>query len=78
VEIVIDVSNAPSLEAAEVLEFFTISTRNLLAAEAGARESYSERPGDRHGVSANASAIEPARLLAVFVVDTELTIPFGQ
>jgi quercetin dioxygenase-like cupin family protein len=36
--------------------------------------------GDRHGVSANASETEPAKLLAVFVVDTnetELTTPFG-
>ena len=43
-----------------------------------AGESFSEFPGDRHGVSENASATEPARLLAVFVVDTgenALTIP---
>ena len=43
-------------------------------------ESFSELPGDRHGVSANASETQPAKLLAVFVVDTnetELTIPFG-
>jgi uncharacterized protein YbjT (DUF2867 family) len=33
---VVDVSNSPSFEAAEVLEFFTTSTRNLLAAEATA------------------------------------------
>ena len=42
-------------------------------------ESFSEFPGDRHSVSENASATEPARLLAVFVVDTEetaLTIPY--
>src|SRR5262245_43434792 len=38
-----------------------------------AGESFSENPGDRHGVSANASATEPARLLAVFVVDTNET-----
>jgi Cupin domain len=40
-----------------------------------AGQSFSELPGDRHGVSANAST---AKLLAVFVVDTnetELTIP---
>jgi len=46
--------------------------------EAG--QSFSELPGDRHGVSANASETKPAKLLAVFVVDTnetELTIPFG-
>ena len=39
-----------------------------------AGESFSEFPGDRHSVSANASATEPARLLAVFVVDTEETV----
>jgi quercetin dioxygenase-like cupin family protein len=46
--------------------------------EAG--QSFSEMPGDRHAVSANASETEPARLLAVFVVDTnetELTTPLG-
>jgi quercetin dioxygenase-like cupin family protein len=45
-----------------------------------AGESFSELPGDRHAVSANASETEPTKLLAVFVVDTdetELTIPFG-
>ena len=35
-----------------------------------AGESWSENPGDRHLVSANASDTEPARLLAVFIVDT--------
>ena len=33
-------------------------------------ESFSEMPGDRHSVSENASKTEPAKLLAVFVVDT--------
>ena len=45
-----------------------------------AGQSFSELPGDRQGVSANASKTKPAKLLAVFVVDTnetELTIPFG-
>src|SRR3982074_776810 len=45
-----------------------------------ARQSFSELPGDRHGVSANASKTQPAKLLAVFVVDTnetDLTIPLG-
>jgi quercetin dioxygenase-like cupin family protein len=37
--------------------------------------SFSELPGDRHGVSANASETKPPKLLAVFVVDT--TIPFA-
>lgn len=33
-------------------------------------ESWAEKPGDHHRVSANASDTEPAKLLAVFVVDT--------
>jgi len=44
-----------------------------------AGQSRSELPGDRHSVSANASETEPAKRLAVFVVDTnetELVIPF--
>jgi quercetin dioxygenase-like cupin family protein len=43
-----------------------------------AGESFYETPGSRHSVSRNASKTEPARLLAVFVVDTddkELTTP---
>ncbi|HEY9343868.1 MAG TPA: cupin domain-containing protein [Inquilinus sp.] len=39
-----------------------------------AGENFSEMPGDRHAVSANASATEPAKLLAVFVVDTGETV----
>ena len=35
-----------------------------------AGESFAELPGDHHGVSANNSKTQPARLLAVFVVDT--------
>jgi quercetin dioxygenase-like cupin family protein len=35
-----------------------------------AGETFSEPPGARHSVSRNASATEPAKLLAVFVVDT--------
>src|SRR3954466_15907205 len=34
--VVVDVSNSPSFEDAAVLEFFTTSTGNLLAAEAAA------------------------------------------
>jgi len=37
-------------------------------------ENFFELPGDRHSVSANASATEPAKLLAVFVVDTKETV----
>jgi quercetin dioxygenase-like cupin family protein len=43
-----------------------------------AGENFSEMPGDRHGVSENNSKTEPAKLLAVFVVDTDeknLTYP---
>jgi quercetin dioxygenase-like cupin family protein len=35
-----------------------------------AGESWTEVPGDHHQVSANASTTNPARLLAIFVVDT--------
>src|SRR6185503_17020747 len=38
-----------------------------------AGENFSEMPGDHHAVSANASKTEPAKLLAVFVVDTSET-----
>lgn len=38
-----------------------------------AGESFSEFPGDHHAVSENASKTERARLLAVFVVDTDET-----
>lgn len=43
-----------------------------------AGESWSEPPGASHSVSRNASQTRPARLLAIFVVDTddkELTTP---
>jgi quercetin dioxygenase-like cupin family protein len=43
-----------------------------------AGESWYETPGSIHRVSRNASKTEPAKLLAVFVVDTEdkkLTTP---
>ena len=41
-------------------------------------ESFYETPGSRHSVSRNASQTKPAKLLAVFVVDTndaQLTTP---
>jgi quercetin dioxygenase-like cupin family protein len=44
-------------------------------------EAWFERPGAHHRVSANASDTEPARLLAVFIVDAadeQLTIPDPQ
>jgi quercetin dioxygenase-like cupin family protein len=36
-------------------------------------QSWAEQPGDHHSVSANASDTESAKLLAVFVVDTDET-----
>ncbi|HJT15635.1 MAG TPA: cupin domain-containing protein [Dongiaceae bacterium] len=42
-----------------------------------AGENFSEMPGDHHAVSANDSETEPAKLLAVFVLDTsETTLVF--
>jgi quercetin dioxygenase-like cupin family protein len=41
--------------------------------EAG--QSFSELPGDRHVISANASEAQPAKLLTVLVVDTNETEP---
>ncbi|KJC60319.1 cupin [Bradyrhizobium sp. LTSPM299] len=38
-----------------------------------AGEFWIENPGDHHGVSRNASNTNPARLLAIFVVDTNDT-----
>ncbi|WP_159996864.1 cupin domain-containing protein [Roseomonas sp. 18066] len=46
-----------------------------------AGESFAELPGDRHSLSRNDSATEPARLLAVFVVatgETVLTTPLPE
>ena len=47
-----------------------------------AGENWSEQPGDRHRVSANASETKPAKLLAVFVLDTDdkqdLVTPLGE
>ena len=41
-------------------------------------ESWTEKPGDHHQVRKNASATEPAKVLAIFVVDTsdrQIVIP---
>jgi quercetin dioxygenase-like cupin family protein len=46
-----------------------------------AGENFVEEPGSHHQVSANASDTKPARLLAVFVLDTsekELVTPTGK
>jgi quercetin dioxygenase-like cupin family protein len=50
----------------------------VMTYEAG--QNFSELPGDRHSISANASETKSAKLLAVFVVDTnetELVIQSG-
>jgi quercetin dioxygenase-like cupin family protein len=55
------------------------SVNNGLVVTYHTGQSFSEMPGDLHSVSANASKTEPAKLLAVFVVDTdekELTTPY--
>ena len=55
------------------------SVNNGPAVTYQAGQSFSEMPGDRHSVSENASKTEPAKLLAVFVVDTDekvLTTPY--
>ena len=39
-----------------------------------AGESWSESPGAIHSISRNASATEPAKLLAVFVLDTNVNV----
>jgi quercetin dioxygenase-like cupin family protein len=36
-----------------------------------AGEGWTEKPGDHHKVSANASSTKPARLMAIFVLDTK-------
>ena len=46
-----------------------------------AGQNFSEMPGDRHTIDENASKTEPAKLLAVFVVDTDektLLTPIGK
>jgi quercetin dioxygenase-like cupin family protein len=48
-----------------------VNDRPAITYHAG--ESFSEFPGDHHSVSENASKTERARLLAVFVVDTNET-----
>jgi quercetin dioxygenase-like cupin family protein len=40
-----------------------------------AGQNFSEMPGDRHSVDENASKTEPAKMLAVMVVDTDTKEP---
>ena len=54
-QVVVDLSNSPSFEDTAVLEFFTTSTRNLLAQEAKA--------GVRHHVALSIVGINGSRAL---------------
>jgi len=47
----------------------SVNNRPVVIYRAG--QNFSETPGDRHTVDENASKTEPAKLLAVFVVDTD-------
>jgi quercetin dioxygenase-like cupin family protein len=47
------------------------SVNNGPAVTYRAGQNFSEMPGDRHTLDENASKTEPAKLLAVFVVDTD-------
>ena len=68
-------STQPCLRERSAVE---VNDRSVTTYEAGRPSS--ELRGDRHLVSANASKTKPAKLLAVFVVDTkdtELDDPIG-
>ena len=47
----------------------SVNNGPVVAYRAG--QNFSEMPGDRHTLDENASKTEPAKLLAVFVVDTD-------
>lgn len=77
--------NAAHTHAKSALIYATVLEGAVLSGLNGAKvqkftagQNFTELPGDRHDVSSNASQTEPAKLLAVFVVDTddtELTTP---
>lgn len=77
--------NAPHYHAKSALIYATVLEGAVLNQLNGGPlrtftkgQNFTELPGDRHDVSANASKTEPASLLAVFVVDkadTALTTP---
>jgi quercetin dioxygenase-like cupin family protein len=85
-QVVIDLANSPSHRHpssafiyARVLEGAIRSKVNDAPERTyQAGESWTEQPGDHHELSQNASATAPAKLLAIFVVDTsdrEIVIP---
>lgn len=43
----------------------------------GPGETFTENPGCKHKISDNASATEPATMIATFVVDTEVVEKVG-
>lgn len=68
--------NAPHYHAKSALIYATVLEGAVLNQLNGGPlrtftkgQNFTELPGDRHDVSANASKTEPASLLAVFVVD---------
>jgi len=77
--------NAPHYHAPSALIYATVLEGAVLNQLNGGPlrtytkgENFTELPGDRHDISANASDTEPASLLAVFVVDkndSALTTP---
>lgn len=77
--------NAPHYHAKSALIYATVLEGAVLNQLNGGPQrtftkgqNFTELPGDRHDVSANASQTEPASLLAVFIVDktdTALTTP---
>ena len=77
--------NSSHTHATSALIYATVLEGAILSAVNGGEvktftkgQNFTELPGDRHDVSANASQTEPAKLLAVFVVDTDdkvLTTP---
>lgn len=72
--------NAAHTHAKSALIYATVLEGSVLSGINGgevktytAGMNFTELPGDQHDVSANASKTEPAKLLAVFVVDTDDT-----
>lgn len=73
-------SNAPHYHAKSAMIYATVLEGAVLNQINGGPvrtftkgQSFTEMPGDRHDVSANASKKEAAKLLAVFIVDTDDT-----
>lgn len=73
--------NSAHIHAKSALIYATVLEGAILSAVNGGEvktftkgQNFTELPGDKHDVSANASKTQPAKLLAVFVVDTDDTV----